>query len=282
MNQANSHVTLLVGPQTRLARALNNVVRTRRAAIAAAGVMAVPNRIATRTLRAVTAGDVTDDERRALLASALSLDDGRPVFLSAINLLGAPTAAYRQQELFPNAERMITDRATSLSKMISRVVVTVEPLHHFLLSLSSPTLHNRVATAPWEALYEISWSDLIAEICEAFPSSRVWVVTPEAAFVGAEMMLSEMLGAAATAIDPTILQRCHLTSEGKAALEKALASGKPRAEKLEGIIAAHRDTPDPGELETRMGIDKLTSTLLDQRFLEDLREIEALPRVRLF
>jgi len=281
MKQASSHITLLVGPQTRLARALNDAVRTRRKAIAVAGVMAVPNRIATRALRAATAENQSDKDRRASLASALPLDDGRPVFLSAINFLGPPTAAFRRQELFPNAERIINSHGSPLAKMISRVVVTVEPLHHFLLSLSSPTLHHRVSASPWEALYELSWSELVSELCEAFPSCRVWVVTPDAAFVGAQTILAEMFGAAATAIDPTILQRCHLTPDGQAALEKAALGGNPSAEKLEGLFSAYRDAPDPAELETRVGIDKLTSTLLDQRFLEDLREIEALPRVRL-
>ena len=266
MTQANSDVTLLVGPQTRLACALNDVVRTSGADIAAAGVTALPNRIAAPAIRAATAADFSDDERHGSLASALCLGDGHPVFLSAISLLGAPAAAYRGQELFPDA---------------ARLVVTIEPLHHFLFSLASPTLHQRVADSPWEALFEISWSDLIAELSEAFPSRQVLVLTPDAAFAGARTLLSEFFGAAGTTIDPAILQKQHLTPDGQAALTMIRAAGEPEPDILEELLAAYRATPDPGHLEARTGIDKLTSTLLDQRFLEDLSDLDALPNVRL-
>ena len=281
MTQATSPVTLLVGPQTRLACALNDAVRTRGAAIAAAGVTAIPNRIAARLIRATTAEKFSDDEGQDPLASALLPSDGRPVFLSAINLLGAPAAAYRGQELFPDAERRFYAPGSALSKLVSRVVVTIEPLHQFLYSLPSPTLHQRVADSAWEALYEVSWSDLIAELSDAFPSRQVLVVTPDAAFVGARNLLSELFGAAGTAIDPAMLQQHNLTPDGQAALAMIRAKGEPEPDILEGLLAAHRATPEPGHLEARTGIDKLTSTLLDQRFLEDLCELDALPNVRL-
>ena len=281
MKQAKSHVTLLVGPQTRLAIALNDAIRTHRAAIASAGVKAFPNRIATRALRAATVDDLTDDERREILVSTLLLNDDRPVFLSAINLLGAPTAAYRRQELFPSAERKITGPGSPISKIVERVVLTIEPLHHFLMSLKTPTLHERVAAAPWEALYELSWSDLVAEISEAFPTSQLMIVTPDAAFVGAKAMLSELLGAASIAVDPKHLQRPHLTPDGQVAFDRICATQEPDAEKLERLFTACRTVPDQAELESQLGIDKLTSTLLDQRYREDLDLIEAMPRVRL-
>jgi hypothetical protein len=281
MKQATSQVTLLVGPQTRLARSLNDAVRTRRKAIAEADVTAIPNRIAMRALRAASVEELDNDERRVSLASSLSLGDGRPVFLSAINLLGSPTAAYRRQVLFPNAERMLADQSAAISTMVARIVVTIEPLHHFLLSLSSPTLHQRVADSSWETLYELGWSDLVSDLCAAFPSSRVLVITPDAAFVGARAVLSELFGAAGAKIDPGLLQRPLLTPTGQAALGKIRETRELAPDMLEGLFAAFRDTPDPAELEARMGIDKLTSTLLDQRFREDLLEIERLPNVRL-
>ncbi len=281
MKQATSQVTLLVGPQTRLARSLNDAVRTRRTAIAAAGVTAIPNRIAMRALRAASVEELDNDEKWASLASSLSLRNGRPVFLSAINLLGSPTAAYRRQVLFPNAERMLAGQSSAISTMVARIVVTIEPLHHFLLTLRSPTLHRRVADSSWEALYELGWSGLVSDLSAAFPSSRVLVVTPDAAFVGASTVLSELFGAAGAKIDPGYLQLPLLTPTGQAALAKIRETREPAPDILEGLFAAFRDTPDPAELEARMGIDKLTSTLLDQRFHEDLNEIERLPNVRL-
>ncbi|MGI9389460.1 MAG: hypothetical protein ACR2O1_05320 [Boseongicola sp.] len=281
MKQAKSQVTLLVGPQTRLARALNDAVRTRRAAIAAAGVTAFPSRIATRALRAAMSDKTSDDHSYVSLASELSLHDGRPVFLSAINLLGGPASAFYRQELFPHAEQMISGPGTALSEVVSRVVTTIEPLHHFLMSLRVPTLHQRVADSPWEALYELSWSDLVSEICEAFPTSQVLVLSPDAAFVNASTVLFELFGVAGARIDPAFLQRPHLTPNGQAALSSIRETKDPAPDILEELLAAHRDTPDSAELEARTGIDKLTSTLLEQRFLEDIRDLETLPNVRL-
>ncbi|MGI9395801.1 MAG: hypothetical protein ACR2OY_14235 [Boseongicola sp.] len=281
MKQANSQVTLLVGPQTRLARALNDAVRTRRAAIAAAGVTAFPSRIATRALRAAMGNDMRDDKKQLSLAAELSLHEGRPVFLSAINLLGGPAAAFYRRELFPNAEQMIAGPSSALTEIVSRVVTTIEPLHHFLLSLRLPTLHQRVADSPWEALYELSWSDLVSEICEAFPTSQVLVLTPDAAFVNASNVLAELFGVAGERIDPAHIQRPHLTPNGQVALSSIQATNDPAPDVLEELLAAHRDMPDAAELKARTGIDNLTSTLLEQRFLEDLQDLESLPNVRL-
>ena len=281
MKQSKSRVTLLLGPQTRLANGLNDAIRNFWDFIAAAGVTAIPNRFAMSTIRAAAAENLSDRERRAILESGLSLNDGNPVFLSAIKLLGEPANAYRGRELFADAERRINAAGSGLSGMVSRVVVTIEPLHHFLFSIDSPALHQRLADTRWETLYELSWSDLVSEVCEAFPSSRVCVVTPDAVFGSARTVLSELFGPAGCEIDPAQLQRPHLTLDGQAALARINATHDPAPDILEQIFAKHRDTPDPVELEARTGIDKLTSVLLDQRFLEDLRELEALPKVRL-
>ncbi|MGI9395486.1 MAG: hypothetical protein ACR2OY_12625 [Boseongicola sp.] len=281
VKQANSQVTLLIGPQTRLSDALNNTVRQYGDFIADAGVTAITNRIAGSTLRAAAAENLSDGERQATLESGLSLKDGRPVFLSVINFLGPPTDAFRQQELFPNSGRTVSGVGPAFSTMVSRVVVTIEPLHHFLLSLPSPTLHERIAKSRWEVLYELKWSDLVLELCEAFPLSRVLVVTPDAAFFGAKTVLSELFGTAGCEIDPILLQRPRLMLDGQAALAQLHATNDLGPDILEKLFAAHRDTPDPAQLETRIGIDKATSKLLDQRFLEDLHDIEQLPNAHL-
>ncbi|MDH3691602.1 MAG: hypothetical protein OEU36_19340 [Gammaproteobacteria bacterium] len=281
MNPAGSQVTLLLGPQTRLTHALNDAVRMHGDFISDAGVTAITNRNASSTLRAAAAESLSDSERRATLESGLSLNEGDPVFFSAINFLGPPADAFRKLELFPNSGRMISGRNSVLSTMVSRVVITIEPLHHFLFYLPSPTLHKRVAESPWEALFEISWSDLISELCEAFPLSRILVMTPDAALMCTRSVLSELFGSASCEIDPALLQRPHLTLVGQEALTRLSATHDPAPEILKRVFVEHRDTPDSTELEMRIGVDKLTSTLLDQRFLEDLHDIELLKNVQL-
>ena len=120
MKQSKSPVTLLLGPQTRLAKGLNDAIRMFWDFIAAAGVTAIPNGIAMNNIRAAAAENLSDRERRATLVSDVSLNDRKPVFLSAINFLGAPTAAYREHKLFADAERRIDVAGSGLSVLAEK------------------------------------------------------------------------------------------------------------------------------------------------------------------
>ena len=44
------------------------------------------------------------------------------------------------------------------------------------------------------------------------------------------------------------------------------------------LYASFAVRPDPLEIRTRLGIEKITATLLDQRFADDMDAIRSLPR----
>ena len=83
-------LTLLIGPQTRLALSLNDLARTARAPLHRAGLTALPNRVGTPLMRrSLEPGSHVE-------AAGADLEDlvaKGPVFVSAISLLGPPKTA---------------------------------------------------------------------------------------------------------------------------------------------------------------------------------------------
>jgi hypothetical protein len=78
---------------------------------------------------------------------------------------------------------------------------------------------------------------------------------------------------------PHILLR-HLISEtGHAVLDRMVERGTPDAETLADLYKSFALRPTPQDLRERLGIDKTTAILLQQRFEEDLEKIATLPRV---
>ena len=78
-------LTILVGPYTRLTLAINAAIRSHRAAIEKAGLVALPTRGASPLARALALGPGSGEERLAAFRQALPSAAGRPVFLSALN-----------------------------------------------------------------------------------------------------------------------------------------------------------------------------------------------------
>ena len=78
---------------------------------------------------------------------------------------------------------------------------------------------------------------------------------------------------------PYILLR-HLISEtGHAVLDRMVERGTPDAETLTDLYQSFAVRPTLLDLRDRLGIDKTTAILLEQRFEEDLENIAKLPRV---
>ena len=272
-------LSILVGPYTRLTLAINAAIRTHRAAMAASGVVALPTRGASPLARALALGPGTGEERWATFLEALPAAAEKPVFLSALNFLGAPAAAISARDLFPGAEELFTGLAGALTTP-SRLVIGIEPLHCFFAASASDALAARVAKTGWEALYEISWADLVEEILNCFPGAETIVVTPESGMLRPGQLSETLFGLAGQAIPSRAFQDAHLTTEGRAALSQ-IAPEHASEPTLRELFERLGNVPEREVLASRFGIDRLTSTLLTQRFDEDVERLSAMEGVRL-
>ncbi len=273
-------LTILLGPQTELGLTLNSLVRTERASFAEHGLTAWPNRIATRLLREGVKGTDPIAERRTAFQAAIA-PIGPPVFLSAVNYFGAPTSAFQKAELFPDVEALLLGMAELVAGSSPRLVVTLDAVHRFFLDAASEALQRRVSGTAWEVLYELSWADLLTEIVAALPGCKVLVLTPHAAAVQSPDVLTSLFGPAANTLeDPWALARICLTLTGQAALDNLLTVGPVGPERVEELLAAFPVVPEPAVVQEKLGMDTLTTTLIEQRFREDLRGIEVMDRVQ--
>ena len=243
-------VTLFVGAPTRLGTALNDFVRINGVALRAGGVEPRPNRLVTKALRAAIGG--TDNG--ASLAALLQVNAGVRPFLSALNGLGRPTTALRKSELFPEAERMLLGAAGVLGHRVGRVVLAVEPIHSLFLSIGFDDLAERVRNTRWEVLYEVSWADLAREVRAAFADTEIVVLTPFAVRDGATPLLHYLFGSV----------------------------GFELADEVAGVtfLNAARTADQSTEVYAKIGIDHVTTDLLNQRFAEDMKAMAAMPGVR--
>lgn len=72
----------------------------------------------------------------------------------------------RDNEQFPEAERMLGEISALLGDHVGRVVLAIEPVHHLLLSVEREQVFSRPGGVKWDALYEVSWADLV-DVVEA-------------------------------------------------------------------------------------------------------------------
>jgi|GEM_PF-2615866 len=268
-------LTLVLGPHSRTALSLNDLVRSMRAPLRRAGVNAMPNRVASPLLRRSLEVHRPPGERRAEFCAQVG--QGASV-LSAVGMFGPAQNGLQRGALLPNA----ADAVKGLDDVLGpvRVVVCLDSLTRFFLATGSDVLEARVRRQEWESLYELSWVPFVEIIREAFPESEVIVLTPRTSAVRSPVVLERLLGAETVGVvDPLALLKRAVTQTGVAVLDRMLKDGVPDEATLNEVYDSFAETPTQDDLLDRLGVDKLTATLLDQRFEEDVAKLETLSSV---
>lgn len=277
MTRAGPGVTLILGPQSRVGMAVNDIARGHRQSFDGKGVRVLPSRIATRQLRGAMRGIPGNDVLRTLFGGP---EPNVPTVLSAANILGGPSSAIMSNELFPEAERRLNGAAGILGQFRPRLVLALDPLVDLILRIGSPLLENRVRGMRWDALYELGWPDLVQEVLDAFPASEVFVIAPEAALLRPSDVMDAAFGLRSD-VPLGSLRNALLSPIGIAALERLVEAGTDTNQTLMELAVAHGSRPGPAEIEALLGLDPVTQDLLDQRFEEDISSLRSLPRVTL-
>jgi len=272
-------LTVLVGPETPVALALNDFVRRMRGLMALHGLAAVPNRRAGPVLRQAA------NSRVAAAARLTALHDvtgAGPAFLSAVKFLGLPRRGFRGRSILPGvAVRLAGLGELGLGAGL-RLVIAPAALPAFFLATGSEATAARVSATPWETLYELSWAALADEIAEALPGAEISVLAPRRAATRSPEVLAALFGpAAAASEEPWALLASALDETGRAVLAEQFGGAPPSPAVAEELLDSFPAGPGRAELRAQLGIDDLTATLLEQRLYEDLRDIRASGRVRL-
>ena len=266
-------VTLILGPQTPVALALNALVRTGRARLATAGLRALPSRVASPFLRRCLEPHRQLAERKAEFARETA---GTLSVLSSVNFLGPPQIGPGTGSMFPDAVsgfQRLGDIAGA-----ARIVLLPDSLPAFFLASASVALEAKVRGTAWETLYELGWADMARALVEALPKATLLVLTPEGAALRSRAAIGHIFQDAATALDPLALTRPAVSETGNAVLKRLEQTGTPDERMLGELYAYFAVRPDHLEIRTRLGIEKITATLLDQRFADDMDAIRSLPR----
>lgn len=270
-------LTVLLGPQTRVALALNAHLRENRQFLSSKGITALPSRLASPILRRAV-DERAEDER---LEEFSERTTPRPALLSAINMFGPPEAGLSKGELFPDAELKFAGLAPLLGA--ARIVISIDTLPAFFLAAQSEPLEERVRRTAWEVLYELSWSELVSELVDFLPDADFMIVTGAIPGKDLARLAEELMGPHSADLPSPLTFLRHLISEtGHAVLARILERGAPDAATIADLYKSFALRPTPADLRDRLGIDKLTGILLDQRFEEDIEKIAALPRVTVF
>ncbi len=271
------NLTLIIGPQTGLALSLNALIRTLRAPLKRAGLTALPSRVASPLLRRCLDIHRPQGEREAEFTREVRPG---PTLLSAVNFLGAPQSGLHKGEMFPGAEVALS----GLGQLVgpARIVFCPDNLHNFFLATNSDVLEERVRRHDWATLYELSWADLAKEIIAAVPGCELLVLTPSGAAINSPQVLSRLLGPGARVVpDMFTLMKGAVSQTGVAVLDRMLEEREPDETMLADLYQSFAETRSVSEVEEKLGIDRLTMTLMQQRFDEDLAVIASLPSVEI-
>lgn len=267
-------LTLILGPQSTGALQLNTFVRQAGGVLAKHGIRALPTRVAAPLLRRCIDTERPYRERKADFEREIA---PRPAVLSALNLFGPPEAALARGVFFPHAEPVLGP----IGKIIehSEVVLVVDTLPRLFLAPGSEKLEARVRGTGWETLYELGWADLARAITDKMKAARLLVLTPRGMALRSADVLERVFGNGITNhCDPHWLFRQAISETGHAVLDRLLEQGSPDAATFKELYASFALQPSLAEIEERLGVEKITAALLEQRFQEDLNAIAALPR----
>lgn len=268
-------LTLLLGPQSSGGLALNQLIREKRWPLTREGAHVLPTRFASPLIRRVSDPERPFRERKAEFNKET---EPRPAVLSLLNSFGPPQAASANGQFFPESEALL--RSVGKIAGLCNGVIAIEPLTHLFLASGSAKLEAQVRATAWEDLYEMSWLDLVERLLHTMKAARLLVLTPKGMATRSPEVLARVFGAKpAEVLDPYWLTQRALDEPGQAALQGVLADGTPSLEMLEDLYADHAIRPDCQEIEDKLGIEKITQTLLEQRFEEDLAAITMTPRV---
>ena len=131
----------------------------------------------------------------------------------------------------------------------------------------------------WEVLYELSWAPLARSIVEKMKAAHLLVLTPEGMALRSPEVMDKLFGSEVMEPDHrNWLFRQSINETGLAVLDRLLETSDPDAETLRELYASFAILPNTQDVESRLGIEKITASLLDQRFREDLDAIAGLPR----
>ena len=270
----SGNLTLIVGPQTKGALALNAYVRNHAAALLKQGVTARPLRAASPVLWRSTNPERPLEDRRADFLSEI---DAQPTVLCALNFFGAPDAALKKGALYPDPEETVAPLGQLAGAC--QVVLLVDSLPHLFLAPNAPRLETRVRATGWEALYDLTWLDMARAVTNLLPEARLTVLTPRGMALHSEALLQRFFApAGALPGDPHWLLRQAISETGRAVLDRLTKDAVPDVATLEELYTSFAEKPGLDEIETRLGIEKITVTLLENRLAEDLDAIAALPR----
>lgn len=269
-------LTIHLGPQTALGRALNNCARIARKTPRSDGRLILPNRKAHRMTRHLLISPDALEVRQAAFRDAFD-NDGEPVYLSFLHALSAPQTAFQNNELFPDVEVTLARLSALLDGADLQIVVTLDALHRFFLAAASDALDARLRTTPWDALYELSWAELMEEIRRAFPNTPILILTGSSAARCSEALLRRFFGDEfVTTVDANVLLEIALNEKGQ---DKLRALPNVSQSEAELLLESFPAQPEPAELRQRIGIDLVTADLLDQRFASDMAVIERIDGV---
>ena len=158
--------------------------------------------------------------------------------------------------------------------------MAIEPLPAFFLAAPSDPLEDRVRKTPWEVLYELSWFELLTELVELLPAASFMVLNGARDTLDVADISRRLLGdESANLPQPHILLRHLISDTGHAVLDRMVERGTPDPETLADLYQSFALRPKRQDLRERLGMDKTTGILLEQRFDEDLEKIAKLPRV---
>lgn len=266
--------TLIVGPQTRGAFALNAYTRLHGSELAKQGVKALPLRAASPVLWRIADPDKPLDDRKAVFDEEIA---PQKTVLCGLNYFGPPEAALKNGALFPDPAAALAPLAQVAAAC--RVVLLVDSLPRLFLAPNAARLETRAKATPWETLFELTWVDLARAITEALPQADLLVLTPGGMALNSESLLRRFFGADGDLPgDRFWFLRQAMTETGQAVLDRLRKEGGPDARTEAELYASFADYPTLQDIETRLGIEKITVTLLEQRLAEDLDVIAGLPR----
>ncbi|MEM9344372.1 MAG: hypothetical protein AAGA87_15115 [Pseudomonadota bacterium] len=157
------------------------------------------------------------------------------------------------------------------------IMIAIDNFAEFFPKLRNETLRQTVRDMPWEAVYELSWYDMVLGLRAACPRAEFVVIRSETFPGNAHHLLRRLLPAAEFPTDESEdLIRSSIRWRGHNGLNDMVAEGRLSAEDTVPFVQSFRKGRPNRKSQLDVGFDRDMVELLTSRYDEDWRKIVAL------
>lgn len=275
------HLITFFGAQGPVGGGLRTVLNASTDALARCRYQAPHREVFAAPIReAIDAGDADADRQWTVISKIAEGPTPDGLFLVNEHYWSSSALILENGELYADAEGKSVFIDELLRPARYTIMIAIDNFAEFFPKLRNKALRSAVNDMPWEAVYELSWYDMVLGLRAACPRAEFVIVRSETFPAIAHDLLRRLLPDAAYVPEQENedLIRSSIRWRGQGELNAMVAEGRLIPEVTVPFVRTFRKGRPNQTSQRDVGFDRDMVELLTSRYEEDWRKIVSLQR----